>query len=191
MVTSECGLTSWECFFSVALTYELMCGFPMACGDSRWKKVWHLPVKERTRCFIWQLKHDHLLTNERKRKMQLGGSSCGSCVGILESTIHVLRDCPKAMEVWIHLVCLEERDNFFDIGLAQWIEANMSMSLDVDFGVDWSRVWANTCYALWLWQNRKIHVETFLRSFRPWQLMLNETREYGRISSNLCHGCIP
>lgn len=39
--------------------------------------------------------HGRLLTNMRNHRLGLGAPFCPHCEGIVESMLHVLRDCPR------------------------------------------------------------------------------------------------
>lgn len=61
-------------------------------------------MSERIMCFIWFIVHDQLLTNLNKSLKGLGGANCKLCGNAKESTLHALRDCHKAMQLWRHKV---------------------------------------------------------------------------------------
>lgn len=58
-----------------------------------------MEVQDQVTCFIWMLKHDRLLTNYYKSLNGLGGTDCKLCGGVMEITMHALRDCPKVMQL--------------------------------------------------------------------------------------------
>jgi hypothetical protein len=87
--------------FSVADIYNKLCGFNRENASTTWDKIWKLQVPERVRSFIWLAKHDRLLTNLRRKKMGLSHDMCLFCGNVVESTLHVLRDCPLAMTIWV------------------------------------------------------------------------------------------
>ncbi|MCI57949.1 putative non-LTR retroelement reverse transcriptase, partial [Trifolium medium] len=61
-----------------------------------------MEVAERVRVFVWLLKHNRLMTNARKHKMGLGSAACWWCNDTDETALHVLRDCPYAMALWMN-----------------------------------------------------------------------------------------
>lgn len=99
--------------FTVKSSYEALYRFKFDLQDGIWKRIWRMGVPERIRTFIWLVKHERLLTNKRNSKMGLVRPYCGHCIMEVETIIHVLRDCPKAVEVWHHLVRREVRSLFF------------------------------------------------------------------------------
>jgi len=99
-------------------------------------------VPERVRYFIWLLNHDRLLTNYNKSRMRLGSAMCSFCGNILENSLHVLRDCPLVMPIWLNVVPVNMRDRFFIGDLNQWIAFNMRNEKGWMLEVDWKDFWA-------------------------------------------------
>lgn len=87
-----------------------------------------------------------------------------------ETIIHVLRECLCASVVWMNLANVEARDLFFTSNLDQWISLNLSNNLGDDSNLDWSVIWANAYHLLWTWHNKEVHVDDFVRPFRPWKV---------------------
>lgn len=48
---------------------------------------------------------------------------CICCQGIIEYSLHILRDCPKAIEIWEHFGV---NASFFNILLHQWLHSNLT-----------------------------------------------------------------
>lgn len=87
--------------------------------------------------------HGRLLTNIHKHRLGLGAPFCHHCDGIVESMLHVLQDCPRACNVWLHWVPPANRVQFFMEEIDQWVDNNLSMSLDVGNVGDCPVIWAN------------------------------------------------
>jgi hypothetical protein len=62
-----------------------------------WRRVWKLNVPERVRHFVRSLLHGRILTNNYRNKMGLGSAMCDYCGTIVETELHVTRDCPLVM----------------------------------------------------------------------------------------------
>ena len=70
-------------------------------GQWKWKNLWKLKVPQRSRMFMWLLCSESVLTNVEKNKRGMTDvMECGSCKGIPEDVLHVVRECKKAAEVW-------------------------------------------------------------------------------------------
>lgn len=96
-----------------------------------WGQIWKLDVHERVRCFIWIVCHGRLITNKLKHLMNLSVLYCYRCTLQVESIMHVLRECPLAMVVWIHTVPMVLRSSFCTVNLQQWIESSKFHMLEL------------------------------------------------------------
>lgn len=94
------------------------------------------------------MKHDMLFTNQRRSRLGLGSPYCRHCRSEVESVLHVLRDCPKAIETWQFLVRREVRSSFFFGNLQSWIYDNLNHKFGWDVCGAWVEIWATTCYFL-------------------------------------------
>lgn len=100
--------------------------------------------------------------------MHLGEPYWFHCNDVEETRLHVLRDCPLRMLVWLNLLRLECREDFFNCNLMSWINLNMETELGWHKEVVWTGVWATACCAIWFWRNKCHHDENFIYSLRPW-----------------------
>jgi hypothetical protein len=112
--------------FTVASVYSLLLNLNYGIEDIMWAKIWKLQTPERVKYFIWCAKHDRLLTRYRKSKMFLGPPYCMVCSDIVESALHVLRDCVRCMNLWLNIVDNSSRELFFNTNLQQWIQCNLN-----------------------------------------------------------------
>ncbi|XP_045810455.1 uncharacterized protein LOC123904892 [Trifolium pratense] len=166
--------------FSIASAYTMLCNFNDDEWDVVWRRVWRLQVPERVRSFIWLVKHDRLLTNYRKSKMNVCTPWCKHCVDIVEDTMHVLRDCPLAKVIWCNLMNGLAGATFYAANLHDWITMNLQQDLGrVKAGI-WSCVWAVGCHFLWLWRNREAHGDERVRPSQPWRVIMNWVHHYKR-----------
>lgn len=76
--------------------------------------------------------------------MGLGSPCCGQCRMEVESIIHVLRDCLRAIELWSYLVRRDVRSLFVYHDLEDWISDNFTQSFGWDMEGGWTVVWATT-----------------------------------------------
>jgi hypothetical protein len=76
-------------------------GSHSAAEDSTWKEIWRLPVPNSVKMFMWRACRDILPTKENLFKRRtLEEAMCIFCQQEVETTRHVLWDCPAAMDVW-------------------------------------------------------------------------------------------
>jgi hypothetical protein len=99
--------------FTVQSAYSLQFGdIPAQEGD--WKSLWDWKGPHRIQTFIWLAAQERILTNFRRSKWGVGISPiCTRCGRENETTIHVLRDCIYATQVWLHLVPSNFITDFF------------------------------------------------------------------------------
>lgn len=77
--------------FSVKGAYLLEMGDVGGKSWQGWKRIWRLRVQQRVHVFIWMVAHDRILTNYRRWRCGLSGSSaCTRCQGVTEDVLHVL-----------------------------------------------------------------------------------------------------
>jgi hypothetical protein len=172
------GVGGQKSEYSVACMYNNICGFHDKNENSVWHKVWKVKVSERIRAFIWMAMHDRLLTNSNKNKMGLGHAMCNYCGDVEETTMHVLRDCPIASNMWNQVVPVNSRGVFF-MGEAQaWFEFNVLNSEAWSWRGRWCEFWATACHCLWYWRNKELFDDNFVRPMNPIKTIMQKTVEY-------------
>jgi hypothetical protein len=136
--------------FTVAAAYHLIAGDISNNVDKKWHQIWKLDSMERIRVFIWLLVHNRLQTKARLARWQLGNSFCDRCTQFDETTLHVVRDCPTAVNIWRHLLSSpQERGIFFVVEFHEWINLNLTNKFGRRYGNDWKEIWATACFLLW------------------------------------------
>jgi ribonuclease HI len=170
--------------FSVSYAYNELCSFHVDTSLNYWKKIWKLKVQERIRCFVWILHHNRLLTNSRLSMMHLGSEFCYHCGDVVETALHVLRDCPLAVGIWLNMVGLHYRDKFFNANLQQWLNLNMNAELGMGHMKNWAEFWASACHSLWYWRNKMTHDSGSVLPTRPWLEVLKRVHIYDVTANN-------
>lgn len=67
-----------------------------------WRVIWRLKAQKRAQVFIWIMAHDKILTNfSRWRRKMAMTPTCFLCGDAAEDTLHAIRDCRAAKEVWL------------------------------------------------------------------------------------------
>jgi hypothetical protein len=149
--------------FSVAVMYKLLCNFEKDDMEDLWKHLWTLHVTERTKYFMWIALHDRLLTNAIKARMGLVHGMCDHCREFEETSLHVLRNCIIAKNVWMMVVPQQARVTFFGGDIVHWFHINLHGNLVEVADIKWTKFWANVCYCLWTWHNKEKHHYNILR----------------------------
>jgi ribonuclease HI len=162
-----------------------MCGHQNEVPDSLWKKIWRLKVPERVRFLMWMVIHNRLLTDSLKSKMGLRHAMCEFCGDQEETTLHVMRDCPKAMNIWNYVVPVAARGTFFMGDLQHWVDLNLNNNIQWrESNGAWSEFWALSCHCLWTWRNKECHDDDFVRPYQPVSFIAQLSREYKNAASN-------
>jgi hypothetical protein len=128
--------------------------------------------------------HKRLLTNSLKSKMGVCHPMCNFCGDVEETILHVMRDCPRAMEIWNCVISTSDRGSFYMSEIQQWISLNLNNSFQWSGSGTWSELWALCCHCLWKWRNKELFEVDFVRPTRPFQQIMVMSSEYMNAVSN-------
>lgn len=84
--------------------YNLITGTEQIPTDRVYSLIWKWKGAERIRSFLWLAFLDRLPTNLMRQKWGGNNPYCVWCEGCVESTLHVLRECSFAKQIWRALV---------------------------------------------------------------------------------------
>ncbi|PNX90504.1 ribonuclease H, partial [Trifolium pratense] len=107
-----------------------------------------------------------------------GSAMCDFCGDQVETILHVMRDCPLVMPLWLNLVHSNMRRNFFTGNTQQWIEFNLNVDVREQFDVECKSIWAISCHFAWSWRNKEKHEVNFIRPTAPAMVVMNAVRSY-------------
>jgi ribonuclease HI len=122
--------------------------------------------------------HQRLLTNALKSSMGLCHAMCAFCGDAEETILHVMRDCPRAKEIWSCVISIHDRAVFFMSEFNQWMELNLHNSVPWNGVGRWSDFWALCCHCLWSWRNKELFEDDFVRPPRPLPIIMKRVHEY-------------
>ncbi|KAL4283171.1 hypothetical protein GQ457_16G011860 [Hibiscus cannabinus] len=116
-----------------------------------WSRIWKLSVQQRVRIFLWLVLHQRIMTNvERKRRHLATSDVCASYQSEAETIIHVLRDCPRARQVWEAVVPSSQLVPFFSLSFSDWIMQCVRIIANIGLGDDrWPARFATICWLIW------------------------------------------
>ncbi|CAA0835161.1 Polynucleotidyl transferase- ribonuclease H-like superfamily protein, partial [Striga hermonthica] len=119
-----------------------------------WGKLWKLAAPARWVFFLWLVFRERILTNSLRFRRGMGDSElCPLCRCEVETTLHVLRDCPHATSLWSLLVVSQQWSLFMNSSLREWLSINLFGGLNL--GPDSSSWHATFIAAIWrLWTRR-------------------------------------
>jgi hypothetical protein len=178
--------------FTVSSAYDLLMKYEPCDDEKMWRMILKLQVPERVKCYIWLLKHGRVLTNLRLSKMHRGSPFCSFCGDIIETELHVLRDCAQCMIIWLAVVKDSTRAKNFNSNLQEWIGSNLNGEIQGEGVENWPSFWAHACHSLWFWRNKEAHVDNFVRPSDPTQVIKKKVNDYllACKTDNIIH-CVP
>lgn len=91
--------------FSVKSAYNSLTDRTCNEDNTSWKSILRVRVPNRIRAFAWLVKRGRIMCNaERRRRGFTLNEICSVCGAAVEDVSHVIRDCPKAREVWLKVL---------------------------------------------------------------------------------------
>lgn len=128
----------WKCMeagnFSMRKTY-----YNMYCTGHQTSYpidaiIWNLRVIQRVRTLIWFIARERLLMNAERMCRGLVTYACyEQCGCVLESTLHVVRDCGVARNVWNYLVPHQHHPLFYSLDFMEWLHWNLTNAGMIDW----------------------------------------------------------
>lgn len=104
--------------------------------------------------------HGRIMTNtERVRRHVASSDLCPLCKKDPETILHVLRDCPKAKQIWGSILGQTMLLNFNNLSLYDWLEGNIKEELYDTLIVGWNERFMSTIWWIWKWRNSFIFRE--------------------------------
>ncbi|OMO65973.1 Zinc finger, C6HC-type [Corchorus olitorius] len=102
--------------------------------------IWKQKIPARWVTFLWLVLRDRLHTNElRLRRGIVESGACNRCGNQLETTAHVLRDCPFERRAWGHFEEAGRDPLFYVSAVSDWLKDNILVSKNAlnshDFGI--------------------------------------------------------
>lgn len=136
-------------------TFRIRSSLKLLCSTEEniavnWKWLWKLRLPQRIKMFLWLILHSKVLTNaERFRRPMSPNAGCALCLGDVEDLEHILRNCPKAKEVWHDLHVYGVMDLAGEESFQQWLQQNLRLPRD---DLEWPTKFMITVWYLWKWQ---------------------------------------
>ncbi|KAL7200926.1 hypothetical protein ACSBR1_032779 [Camellia fascicularis] len=108
--------------FSTSSAYELIIDHQSQEGD--WSWIWKLKVPQKLKSFVWLVLHEKILTNHMRKLRDLTNDlSCPYCDSV-EDIEHLLRFCPKAVQVWCTVFSKDWYSNILHLSWKDWFTRN-------------------------------------------------------------------
>lgn len=107
--------------------------------------------------FSWIMGHDKLLTNAERWKRKISSSKwCARCDCEEEDTLHAIRDCCWAKEVWLLIIPAPLQHVFFSLDLKEWFLWMLEGGRERARDLRWTAKLLTTCWWQWRWRNAEI-----------------------------------
>ena len=121
-----------------------------------WSWIWAVPCPKKNQLFLWKAMHNRLPTNHSLAiTHRHPNGQCPRCHS-LETTIHILRDCPWVKEAWIHSPGILPL-TFFHMPLQAWLRSNSTGDTVMPpTQLPWHTYFPYLCWKLWLARNDRI-----------------------------------
>ncbi|KAJ1387769.1 Reverse transcriptase zinc-binding domain [Sesbania bispinosa] len=140
--------------------------------------LWKCKVPQRLKCFVWMVLKGGLKTKSFCFSRKLTNDDrCPICLVNLEDTLHVLRDCPQAFEVWERFRTADFCPNFYSEDMLEWISHNLSIHICFQ-GVPWPTIFMVSISSLWYHRNSKTFSGKDVRVDELFQTIVARAQEY-------------
>ncbi|CAN1193376.1 Putative ribonuclease H protein At1g65750 [Linum perenne] len=135
--------------FSIKSAYALITDTVRRQSEELWKVICRWKGPNRIRHFLWLAGNDRLLTNDQRTRRNFASDPmCPRCPGQVEDSIHVLRDCSFAKEVWGRTGGFDQNVPIWSGSRQDWLRSLLSSEDGLAFGV--------ICWTLWRQRNVRI-----------------------------------
>jgi hypothetical protein len=125
-----------------------------------WKVIWGLNVSNATKMFIWKACKNLLPTKENLfRRRVVGDQICLICTFEIELVLHILWECPAAVDVWSSGSRSLQKCSGGAVSLSSVLETLMRRCSSVDI-----ELWAVLARKLWLRRNSVVFGGVFISS---------------------------
>ncbi|XP_004300035.1 PREDICTED: uncharacterized protein LOC101293591 [Fragaria vesca subsp. vesca] len=111
--------------FSVKSAYNSVFDFSNS-HNCQWKLIWNLDIPPKLKTFLWTMLHKKLLTNvQRVTRRFTKNATCPICHSADETLLHLLRACPRSMQIWRAFPKPDIISNSFSLDWNGWINAQL------------------------------------------------------------------
>ncbi|GLT52770.1 hypothetical protein SLA2020_260900 [Shorea laevis] len=163
--------------FQVKSAYCVAKSIPFSQKDS-WSWVWSLCTLPRIQHFIWQLRHERLLTRDTLYGWGVGDSNlCALCGDAPETLDHLFRECAFSNLLWTAITPYHLNDIAQGLCFTEWLEKNCCNHSD-DEGIKWSTIYATAIWALWFFRNQRVHKGISFSIQQAKEFIYSKAREF-------------
>lgn len=122
-----------------------------------WTGIWKLKIPQKLKNFLWLTQHDRILSNKLRCERHLADeATCLRCRDNSESTLHILRDCPKAKAIWNNFSNDSYKNANANLDIPELLSLNLFELRDRTFnGIDWPVMFAVIIWQIWKDRNKE------------------------------------
>lgn len=146
--------------FSVASAYHLLTKDTHAQTSYTWDNIWALKGPCRLNFLLWKLCHNAIPVGKNLQKHHVPQNICCQVCGHLEEdSLHTIRDCTWARQIWQLLLRRQDMHRFCSSKeTAQWVEMNLKVAGEsMHRNNHWPYVFREAVASIWYWRNQKVH----------------------------------
>lgn len=122
-----------------------------------WHWIWKLKTPQKLKGFCWLLFNGRLLTNQQRCIRGLTTDDrCPRCNLNVEDLHHLLRECPKAKEIWHLIRGSRWIENCQGQSLDQWLQLNLKNQERRIYHIPWGTVFLYTIWEIWKDRNKVV-----------------------------------
>ncbi|XP_025702516.1 uncharacterized protein [Arachis hypogaea] len=185
---SLCWTKSSSGQFTIASAYKMLAEWDVNDNVDRWMRIWKWKGPERIKVFIWQLLHGKILTASRRASMMGTNPNCHHCKHEPETILHVIRDCPRAVTIWVKLINPAAVALFFNINFQGWIELNLQNSIGKSPS-EWIDEFYVACWMIWKWRNLEVFSPPYVRPKNAVEVIRNSLNNYRKAYERRTQKC--
>lgn len=133
-----------------------------------WDKIWETKTPEKIKFFLWLIGWDRLPTRALLKQRNISEQDhCPFCPDKLEDTLHILCQCPRALELWQNTEQYLLQHNPSE-NMVVWMERNLKKDTPLK-DIPWN-IWFPFCiWRIWLRRNRWIFDKKSLPIDKFWK----------------------
>lgn len=134
--------------------------------DFNWNSIWKIKVPFKYKMLLWNACHEIFPVAEGlHRKLDFISPMCSRCTIVVETDIHLFRDCGDSSILWNYIFSILlphhkiNLQNFFNLDWKDWIVFNLKQ------WYAWSIIFCVALRHLWKARNRAVFDHKMLKSF--------------------------
>jgi len=80
----------------------------------------------------------------------------------VETTLHVLRDCPIVHKIWLEFVPWQYVGELFLMNLSRWLNPGLTSKERLNFHQEYSIIFGVGVWHIWQWRNKSLFQDYFV-----------------------------